>query len=161
MSVRSDDHAAIGAGVTVRGSLRGSEPLRVAGRVEGPIEVDGVVTLETAGIVKGDVSANEIVVGGIVVGDLRARDRLTLLATAQVRGGLFAPRLRLEKGARVDGPLRVGDADELGAEIPRPRPKIVSVAAPGEPPPAEPSTSEGEPREDEASRTRVIVKKRP
>lgn len=158
--MRGDEHAVIGSGARIRGALRGREPLRIEGRVDGPIEIEGAVTVEAAGVVRGEVSATEIVVAGIVVGDLKARERLVLRPTAQVRGGLYAPKLVLEAGARVDGPLEVGRAEGLSAPAERPRPVVMAVR-----PIPEADTEVGEPGADDESdgapRTRVVVKKRP
>jgi cytoskeletal protein CcmA (bactofilin family) len=158
--MRGDEQAVIGAGTRIRGAVRGAEPVRIEGRVDGPVEVDASVAVEAGGIVCGEVSATEIVVAGIVVGDLNARERLVLRPTAQVRGGLHAPKLVLEAGARVDGPLRVGHAEGLPAPAERPRPVVMAVRPIPEADTEEPAPV-GEEESDEARRTRVVVKKRP
>lgn len=159
--MRSEEQAIIGAGVRVRGTVRGAEPLRVEGRIDGRVELEGVLSVEASGIVKADVTAHEIVVSGVVVGELRARDRLTLRPTAQVRGGLHAPRLVLEAGARVDGPVRIGSAEAVAAMPERPRPVVVAVPPAPEPPAFDDESSGEGPEADDDRRTRVVVKKRP
>lgn len=151
--MEGDDQAIIGAGARLRGTIRGSEPLRIEGRVDGRVELEATLTVEASGVARADLVAREIVIAGIVVGDVEARERLVVLPTAQIRGALTAPRLRMEPGARVDGPLRI--AVSASAEGTRPRPVVVSVAPLEEPAPGEEDGS-GEER-----RTRVVVKKRP
>lgn len=166
--MRGDEQAVIGAHTRVRGAVRGAEPIRIEGRVDGPVENDAAVFVEASGIVRGDVSGTEVVVAGVVVGDLKARDRLLLRPTAQVRGGLYAPKLTLEAGARVDGPLRVGHADGAQAPVERPRPVVMAVS-PVSPAPVRDEAPRGsddaatsdDGASEEERRTRVVVKKRP
>ena len=158
--MRGDEQAVIGAGARIRGAVRGAEPLRIEGRVDGPLDLDAALAIEAGGVVCGAVSATEIVVAGIVVGDLNARDRLVLRPTAQVRGGLHAPKLVLEAGARVDGPLRVGQAEGLAAPAERPRPVVMAVRPVPEAD-TELDAPDGEGDSGEARRTRGVVKKRP
>jgi cytoskeletal protein CcmA (bactofilin family) len=96
--------AHIGPSVVVKGEISAKEPLTVAGRVEGIIDVPGhVVTIEAGAHVIADVSAAGIIVAGSVTGSLEAEDRIALHAGAEVRGDLTAPRLVVEDGARVTG----------------------------------------------------------
>jgi cytoskeletal protein CcmA (bactofilin family) len=93
----------IGAEATVQGvlSLKGS--LRVDGRVEGNISDAQVVVVAEGGFVRGDISADAIVVGGTVLGNLTATEQVEILGKGKVRGDLRAPKLVVEEGAFLHG----------------------------------------------------------
>ncbi len=139
--------AVIGASARVRGRIAGDEDLVVHGRVEGEIDLRGVLRVEAGGVVRAAVRVTAARVRGVVVGDIVASDLVHLAATAQVMGDVRAPRLVIEPGARVAGAVVVeGEAREEGprhsfgrAEAPRPlriEPQPL-VRDPAPPPPLE------------------------
>lgn len=99
----ADNHTVVAEHGAVRGTIRGAEDVVVFGYVEGRVELDGTFFVEPPGIVKADVQANHIVVAGVVVGDLRARDCIEILPTGRVVGNLTTPRLVMAAGGAVRG----------------------------------------------------------
>lgn len=94
----------IGPSIVITGSISASEPLSIAGRVNGTILADGhVVTVEPGAHVEGDIAAAGIVVGGSIKGALAADDRIHLRAGAEVDGDMTAPRIAFEDGASARG----------------------------------------------------------
>jgi cytoskeletal protein CcmA (bactofilin family) len=81
---------------------------RIEGCVRG--EIIGAERLEIgpAGAVAARVEAAEVVVAGSLEGEVRARGRVELLATARVRGTIESPRLALADGALFEGQCRTG-----------------------------------------------------
>ena len=100
--------AHIGSTLVIKGEITAREPLSIAGRVDGTIEVEGHnVTVEAGAHVHADISASGIVVGGEVKGTLSANARIQLRAGADVEGDLTAPRIVVEDGAFVRGKVHV------------------------------------------------------
>src|SRR5262245_47530249 len=94
----------IGKSLLLRGTLIASEDLVVDGTIEGAIDVgDHALTVGVGAIVKADLVATSITIHGTVVGDVTARERLDLRATASVDGNVRAPRLAMEDGAELRG----------------------------------------------------------
>ena len=81
---------------------------RIEGCVRG--EIVGAERLEIGetGAVQARVEADEVVVAGSLEGEVRARRRVELLATARVHGTLETPRLALLEGALFEGHCRTG-----------------------------------------------------
>ena len=100
--------AHVGSSVVIKGELSAKEDIRVAGRVEGRIDVDGfTLTVEPGAHVAADVSAAGIIVAGSVKGSLVADQRIELRATASVEGDLTAPVVRVDEGAVVRGKVDI------------------------------------------------------
>jgi cytoskeletal protein CcmA (bactofilin family) len=94
--------------VVIRGTISANEDLRLNGRVEGSIDVPNhVLTVGPEGRIEGEIRAKGAVIEGIVVGDVRATDRLVLAATGALDGDIEAPRLEIREGARFDGRIRM------------------------------------------------------
>lgn len=110
----------IGAEATVQGvlSLKGS--LRVDGRVEGSISDAQVVVVAETGFVRGDISADAIVVGGKVIGNITATEAVEILSKGKVHGDLRAPRLVVEEGGFLNGrcSMEGGEFAEEEADAP-------------------------------------------
>ena len=100
--------AHVGSSVTIKGELLAKEDIRIAGRVEGRIDVEGfTLMVEESAHVHADVSAAGIIVAGSVKGSLVADGRIELRATASVEGDLTAPVVRVDEGAVLRGKVDI------------------------------------------------------
>lgn len=84
--------------------LRG--PARVDGRIEGEVVAAGMVWIGETGRVRARVEAEEVVVAGELDGEVRASEKIELLATARVTAALYTPRLVLAEGSFFEGRCR-------------------------------------------------------
>jgi cytoskeletal protein CcmA (bactofilin family) len=96
----------LGPGSEFHGLLVLRGPGRIDGTVRGEIVAAGRVWIGPEGCVEARVEAEELVVEGRLAGEVRARRRIDLRATARVEASIQAPQVRLEEGARLDGPCR-------------------------------------------------------
>jgi cytoskeletal protein CcmA (bactofilin family) len=104
----------VGEGSRVVGNLAGGGRLVVYGEVQGDSDFDGSVILAEDGRWSGTLCAVDIVIAGAVDGDVVARARLELTATARVSGGLTSGRMAIAEGAVVEGSLNItGEAGLL------------------------------------------------
>jgi cytoskeletal protein CcmA (bactofilin family) len=96
--------AHIGPSIYIKGAVTAQEPLTIAGRVDGTIEVNGhTVTVASGAHVEADILADTIIVGGEVSGTLSAGARIVVAHTAVVEGDLSAPAVSLADGAILQG----------------------------------------------------------
>jgi cytoskeletal protein CcmA (bactofilin family) len=93
----------IGQGSSFRGDVTVHGFFRVDGDFQGSITTEGRILVSPSGRIKGRLTGRDIVVGGVVKGDLYATERITLLASALIVGNLYAPRIRMEQGVLVEG----------------------------------------------------------
>ena len=96
--------AHIGASIKLKGDITSSEPLTIAGQVEGSITVNGhTLTIAAGSHIAATVSADAIVVCGQVKGKLSATKSIVLRETASVEGEASAPSVSIVVGATVHG----------------------------------------------------------
>lgn len=77
----------------------------------GDVHVSGAVRIDTAGIITGNVFANEIFCAGKVNGNLSIDGNSIFQAGAQVRGDISTATLTIERGAILNGTLMMkGDS---------------------------------------------------
>ena len=114
-----DEHCTIiGAQIEVRGEIQGEGELRVFGAVEGSVELSGVLVVEGGALVRADVIATQVIIAGIVIGDVQSESTIVLKPSARVVGALNAPRIEIADGAQVRGGIQTAipegpSADEL------------------------------------------------
>ncbi|MBN2360962.1 MAG: polymer-forming cytoskeletal protein [Deltaproteobacteria bacterium] len=122
-------------GDTIRfvGNLQGDEDLTVRGRVEGTIQLTRALIVEPTGVVKADVSVQNAVISGVVVGNVTASDSVEITQEGRMVGDIAAPRVILVDGASFRGQVDMGNLEGIKRE-----PVRRAVAAPSRPaaPPA-------------------------
>ena len=85
------------------GNLSGKDNYLVHGEVHGNSDVQGVLMLAPGCRWKGNVIADHVVIRGRVEGDVVARFKLELRASAHVTGNISGPLIALAEGAVVQG----------------------------------------------------------
>jgi cytoskeletal protein CcmA (bactofilin family) len=101
----------IGRSVTIRGELSGKEDLYMDGVVEGTILLsESRLTVGPNARVMADIDARDVVVYGLVDGNIRATGRIELRESAVVRGDIVAGRLSIEENASIKGRVELAEA---------------------------------------------------
>ncbi len=101
----------IGKSVTIRGELSGKEDLYMDGVVEGTISLpESQLTVGPNARVLADVSARDVVIYGVVEGNIRASGRIELRESGVMKGDLIAGRLSIEENASIKGRVELSEA---------------------------------------------------
>ncbi|HEX9200237.1 MAG TPA: polymer-forming cytoskeletal protein [Acidobacteriaceae bacterium] len=113
----------IGKSVTIRGELSGKEDLYMDGVVEGTISLpDSRLTIGPNARVLADLDAGDVVIYGLVEGNIRAPGRIELRDSAVVKGDIVAGRLSIEENASIKGKVELsenvaGSGRRAGADL--------------------------------------------
>jgi len=94
----------ISADLNILGNLVSEGNIDVDGRIEGNVSAHSVI-IRKAGIIIGDIQADEIHIYGKVKGLVRAKD-VHLYNTSKVKGNIMHEALSIEDGADVDGQFK-------------------------------------------------------
>lgn len=92
----------IGNNSTFKGELRTNGALRVDGTLEGNITADWVILGEKANI-KGDVNAQNIIVGGKIEGNVRAKGLIEIKNKGKIIGDIVTPKISIVEGGVIEG----------------------------------------------------------
>lgn len=108
----------IGRQTEIFGDLRFSGWLHVDGTVKGNVVADdessSVLTLSEHGTIEGEVRVPNVVLNGVVIGDVHARDQIELAVNARITGNVYYQLIEMAMGAEVNGNLvhRAEQAEE-------------------------------------------------
>lgn len=104
MAAGESGAAVIGKAVQIRGELNGSEDLLVDGVVEGTITLnENRLTVGPNAKVSANVSAKDVVVIGVLQGNVRASGKVELRQGATLTGDITAARLSIEENSNFKG----------------------------------------------------------
>jgi cytoskeletal protein CcmA (bactofilin family) len=107
----------LSAGLSIEGKIEGTGHIRIAGNFKGDVRVQGNLTIEAGARVTGGVSANTVVIGGELEGNIDAASRVEILQTGVLNGDLKAGSLTVAAGSRMNGRVEFGWDDKLKAAV--------------------------------------------
>ena len=106
-----EHYSVVSAECYFQGTLSVQGSLRVDGTLEGSVDNARHVIVGTDGKIIGDVSAQVVVCGGIIEGNICA-DMLEILAQASIKGDIRAKKMIVEEGGRINGQCVIGEPTE-------------------------------------------------
>ena len=121
----------IGPEASFQGELIVKGMLRIDGLVQGRVNADCVI-LSKSGVVKGEVKAERIIVGGKIEGVLWSQGVVEINATGKVQGDIFTNKLSVTEGGEFNGKIemQMGESKALDLETKKPEgPVLLSETA--------------------------------
>ena len=104
MASKNDSvNSTISEGSVFEGKFNISGSLRIDGKFEGEIRTEEELIIGETGKVKTNIDARSVVVGGTVIGNIKAREEVKLLGTSKVKGDIITPFLSIERGVIIQG----------------------------------------------------------
>lgn len=93
----------IGQGAEFEGRMEGQANLRIEGQFKGEIVAAGDVIIGEKGVAHSNISAQNVIIAGKVIGDVATKGKLILLTTGQLCGNYSGPSLIIHEGADFNG----------------------------------------------------------
>jgi cytoskeletal protein CcmA (bactofilin family) len=93
----------IAQGTIFKGNIDSNDSLRIDGEITGDIETPGKVIVGTTGKIIGNIIGNDVMVSGMVKGDIHASNGLFLKSGSKVEGNIAARILSVEQDAIFKG----------------------------------------------------------
>ena len=95
--------AFLGKGTEFKGVITYHGTIRIDGHVEGEIITSGTLIVGESAVIQAEISGGTILIGGKVVGNVSAMERVQLLPSAVLDGTIKTPILVIEEGVRFNG----------------------------------------------------------
>jgi len=107
--------SAIGPGVMLEGTVRGTTDLRIMGEFIGDMTIEGLVWVGSEGRVEGTIRATDVLIEGTVTGSVQATGKIELRSSARVEADLVAGLIAAAEGSFLEGSVIVpgGGTDDV------------------------------------------------
>ena len=93
----------LGRGATFEGKLTFDGTVRIDGRFKGEVFSDDVLVIGEGAQVEAEIEVGEIIIQGVVVGNITAKRSIEIHAPGRVKGDLHTPTLQIDKGVIFEG----------------------------------------------------------
>jgi cytoskeletal protein CcmA (bactofilin family) len=94
-----------------KGEIDAENSVQVFGRFEGTINAQEDVWIAEGADVDATITAQRVIVGGIVAGTINAASRFEALPKGQVNADVTSPISVVHEGAAINGTFRIGSGD--------------------------------------------------
>lgn len=108
----------IASELTITGKIVGAGHVRIAGRFEGDVHIEGNLTIEQGAKLTGGIRAESVAIAGDIEGNIEGAERVELLSTGVINGDLKAGTLTVAAGARMRGRAEFGWGEDHAATSP-------------------------------------------
>ena len=96
-------NAVIDKGAHFEGKLTFEGTVRIGGNFKGEIFTNDVLVISEGAYVEAEIDAGVVIVSGMVIGNISARERVVAHPPAVIRGTVTTPSLRIDEGVVFEG----------------------------------------------------------
>lgn len=108
MAVKEQEITQIGHSVTIKGDIIGKSDVRIAGTINGSINIEGDLIVERLGSVEAEIKTTTAVIAGSVKGNIECSEKLILESSSQFVGNIKTKQLIIQEGAIFQGNCQMG-----------------------------------------------------
>ncbi len=105
----------IGRGSFFQGRLALNANLKIHGKYEGDLLKLDTLSVGKTGRVKANIKANNVIIEGVVIGNIQASVRVLLYPTARILGNIQTPELIIQNGVIFEGKCRITNKENPSA----------------------------------------------
>lgn len=109
---REPRESIISSEITITGKIDGTGSVRLIGRFEGDVHIQGDLTVDAGAKLTGSVRAASVAIGGEIEGNIESAESVEILSTGVLNGDLKAGTLTVASGSRMRGRVEFGWGDE-------------------------------------------------
>lgn len=113
MAVRVDADTVIGEKSHFEGRMLINGTLQIDGRFEGTVLMVDQIYVGPNGKVKANLDGSNVIIEGVVVGNIKAKNRVMLMPTARVLGDIRTPEIMIQNGVMLEGNLHIANKPEM------------------------------------------------
>jgi cytoskeletal protein CcmA (bactofilin family) len=95
-------------GTEIIGDIISNGDMRIDGKVNGSIKIQGKLVVGEKGEVDGDIQCANATLAGTIKGRVNVTELLSMLTTAKIEGDVLTGKLSVEPGAEFTGTCSMG-----------------------------------------------------
>lgn len=107
----------LGKGCKFKGTIEVEGTLRIDSEFEGVVNCPDTLIVGKTGVVKAEINVKNAVIGGKVIGNISATNKIELQSGSHIEGDIKTHRLVIDEGVFFEGSCKmgvVGDGTDVG-----------------------------------------------
>ena len=107
----------LGKGCKFKGTIEVEGTLRIDSEFEGVVNCPDTLVVGKTGVVKAEINVKNAVIGGKVIGNISATNKIELQSGSHIEGDIKTHRLVIDEGVFFEGSCKmgvVGDSTDVG-----------------------------------------------
>jgi len=104
----------LGQGCKIKGDIELQGTIRIDGQFEGSISCPDTLIIGKSGVVKAEVKVKNAVIGGKLIGNIAAANKIELQSGSHVEGDIQTARLVIDEGVFFEGNCKMGTSNSKG-----------------------------------------------
>ncbi|HEX7941664.1 MAG TPA: polymer-forming cytoskeletal protein [Gemmatimonadaceae bacterium] len=109
---RDVQESVVASDITITGKIVGAGHVRIAGKFEGDVHIEGDLTIEKGAKLTGSIRAESVAISGEVEGNIDSAKKVELLASGVINGDVKAGSLTVAAGSRMRRRAEFGWGEE-------------------------------------------------
>lgn len=105
---QSSLNSILGQGCKVKGNIELQGTIRIDGDFDGQINCPETLIIGKSGLVKAEVKVKNAVIGGKLMGNIHATNKIELQSGSHVEGDIQTARLVIDEGVFFEGSCKMG-----------------------------------------------------
>jgi cytoskeletal protein CcmA (bactofilin family) len=93
----------LGKETEFNGTMKFQDSLKIIGKFKGEIISPGFLYIENGAEVKANIKVGSVIIGGMVKGNVTAKEKLEMLETGKVFGNIRTAKLKIADGVVFEG----------------------------------------------------------
>jgi len=98
----------LGKGCKFKGTIEVEGTLRIDSEFEGVVNCPDTLVVGKSGIVKAEIKVKNAVIGGKVIGNITATNKIELQSGSHIEGDIHTHRLVIDEGVFFEGSCKMG-----------------------------------------------------
>ena len=96
-------HTMIGPDAKIEGPIKLEQGIIIYGYVYGDVITRGSIRIAKDGIIEGNVTGSNVILGGTIIGHVKSEGSVILKKTSKLKGDISYRKLHIEYGAQFEG----------------------------------------------------------
>ena len=106
----------LGKGCKFKGTIEVEGTLRIDSEFEGVVNCPDTLVVGKTGVVKAEINVKNAVIGGKVIGNISATNKIELQSGSHIEGDIKTHRLVIDEGVFFEGSCKMGAVGE-GSDV--------------------------------------------
>ena len=98
----------LGKGCKFKGTIEVEGTLRIDAEFEGVVNCPDTLVVGKTGVVKAEINVKNAIVGGKVIGNINATNKIELQSGSHIEGDIHTHRLVIDEGVFFEGSCKMG-----------------------------------------------------